>query len=266
VQCADFASAISGEWMYPIRSIRQGLKMWPYRSRPSRVDSPPEKPEDLPDPKEFQVNDIDVYVRLTEKISKRLDWLSFAEDLSRQDVIRALLFQHLYGQAAYRALVRGTPIAGSRTSFPHAYYDKPAVLRKRGAEPVWPQGLVSDVSMSTAREAAGLPADKRGAEPVWPQGPVSDISLSTAREVAELSADITRSTSRGSRMSVEIIGHAESNFKYKVPSRMHTDLMRLSTLEGVPASELVRSILVLQLFGAEFHFDLNAAMKNSSQS
>lgn len=80
--------------------------MWPFSTRRSRAVGGIPAPTDLPSPTEFERNDASVKVWLPLPLTQRLDWLSAEQDISRQDVIRALLFQHLYGQVAYLGLLR----------------------------------------------------------------------------------------------------------------------------------------------------------------
>ena len=44
-------------------------------------------------------------VWLPQILTERLDWMSKRENVSRPDVVRALMFEHLYGRPAYLALL-----------------------------------------------------------------------------------------------------------------------------------------------------------------
>lgn len=80
--------------------------MWPFSSRSSQDGTIAPTPRDLPDSGEFEQNDTEVKVWLPQLLLDRVNWLSKTRDASRPDVIRALLFEHLYGRVAYEALVR----------------------------------------------------------------------------------------------------------------------------------------------------------------
>lgn len=80
--------------------------MWPFSSRSSQHGTVAPTPKDLPDCSEFEQNDKKLKVWLPQVLVDRVNWLSKTRDASRPDVIRALLFEHLYGRVAYEALVR----------------------------------------------------------------------------------------------------------------------------------------------------------------
>ena len=73
---------------------------WPFSTRGSRVDAAPTPPGHLPDFNEFVRDDAVLKVWFPEKISVRLDWLSGQQNVSRPDLVRSMLFEHLYGRVA----------------------------------------------------------------------------------------------------------------------------------------------------------------------
>jgi hypothetical protein len=76
------------------------------------------EPKDLPVFSEFARNDASMKVWLPQILSERLDWISKSDDVSRPDVIRALIFEHLYGRVAYLALLaNGAQQRAERTLF-----------------------------------------------------------------------------------------------------------------------------------------------------
>jgi hypothetical protein len=79
--------------------------MWPFASRGSRAALVAPEPTDLPVFSEFARNDASMKVWLPQILIERLDWISKNVDVSRPDVIRALMFEHLYGRVAYLALL-----------------------------------------------------------------------------------------------------------------------------------------------------------------
>jgi hypothetical protein len=78
--------------------------MWPFSSRGSRSGTPAPEPKDLPPVAEFERDDAVLKLWLPAVLSDRLNWLSTRLDASRQDILRALLFEHIYGRVAYEAL------------------------------------------------------------------------------------------------------------------------------------------------------------------
>ena len=74
------------------------------------------EPKDLPVFSKFEHNDADMKVWLPQGLIERLDWISKHEDVSRPAVIRALLYEHLYGRVAYKALlIYSEPRKGEKT-------------------------------------------------------------------------------------------------------------------------------------------------------
>ena len=80
--------------------------MWPFSSRVSQGYTIAPHPQDLPNFEDFEKSDAGLKVWLPQVLSDRVKWLSKARDVSRPDVIRALLFEHLYGRVAYEAFVK----------------------------------------------------------------------------------------------------------------------------------------------------------------
>ena len=80
--------------------------MWPFSSRGSQYGTIAPQPQDLPNFKDFEKTDVSLKVWLPQVLSDRVNWLSKAREVSRPDVIRALLFEHLYGRVAYEAFVK----------------------------------------------------------------------------------------------------------------------------------------------------------------
>jgi hypothetical protein len=58
----------------------------------------------MPPLEAFLVNDAVIKVWLPAKLSGRVDWLSAHHGSSRPDVLRALLFEHVYGRVTMRKL------------------------------------------------------------------------------------------------------------------------------------------------------------------
>lgn len=80
--------------------------MWPFSSRGSQYGTIAPEPKGLPDFKDFEEAHSSLKVWLPQILVDRVNWLSKERDVSRPDVIRALLFEHLYGRVAYEALAK----------------------------------------------------------------------------------------------------------------------------------------------------------------
>lgn len=80
--------------------------MWPFSSRSSQAGTVAPEPKDLPDFRNFEKDDVSLKVWLPQILVDRVNWMSKTKDVSRPDVIRALLFEHLYGRVAYEALAK----------------------------------------------------------------------------------------------------------------------------------------------------------------
>jgi hypothetical protein len=85
--------------------ISKEKRMWPFASRGSRQVAAGQVFKDLPPFEAFADDDAVLKVWLTDKLSERIDFLSERRDTSRPDVLRALLFEHLYGRIAYEELI-----------------------------------------------------------------------------------------------------------------------------------------------------------------
>lgn len=83
------------------------MSVWPFKSRGARVGTVAPKPE-LPPFEEFEHNNATIHVHLPASLAERIAWISKSEDASGRDVVRALLFQYLYGQLAYTELIRSS--------------------------------------------------------------------------------------------------------------------------------------------------------------
>lgn len=76
--------------------------MWPFPTRAARTITATPQPTGLPQFEDFERSDSEVKVWLPQTLVDRINWVSKQEDASRPDVMRGLLFQHLYGHVAYR--------------------------------------------------------------------------------------------------------------------------------------------------------------------
>ena len=80
---------------------------WPFAKRGTRIDAAPPRALTVLPPAElgaFAVNDASIKLWLPEKLVQGLDTLGAAHGMSRPDVLRWLLFEHVYGRPALEHL------------------------------------------------------------------------------------------------------------------------------------------------------------------
>lgn len=195
---------------------------WPFKKQGSQARTRSPLPADLPGKEDFKKNDAAIKVWLPERLVDRLNWLSVQADLSRPDVIRALVFRHLYGEVGSQA-VRSVRADASRDVV------TAAITRRR-----------RDVT----------PA-------MFPQ-PDERIRFSAAR--SPIDGDIKLSRTREFHVDESFIGASEDNLRLTLPQRMKEDIEKLARAEGLSPSECVRKLLVLALLGAVTHANWQAAL------
>lgn len=101
--------------------------MWPFAKRGARTTTPDSVASSELDYALFEENGACVKIWLPEKLTQALDQLSAAYDASRPDVLRALLFEHVYGRQELEALIawkqrRDKEAAASMLREPQAPY------------------------------------------------------------------------------------------------------------------------------------------------
>jgi hypothetical protein len=77
--------------------------MWPFARRGTRVDAVTQPALPVAPPTDLAasgVNDASIKVWLPEKLTTALEALSATHEMSRPDVLRWLLFEHVYGRPA----------------------------------------------------------------------------------------------------------------------------------------------------------------------
>ena len=79
--------------------------MWPYPVRKSRASTPEKIPADLPLFDEYKHDDAAIRVWLSQSLMDGINWLSTTLDVSRPEVFKALIFEHLHGRVAYKAFI-----------------------------------------------------------------------------------------------------------------------------------------------------------------
>lgn len=78
--------------------------MWPFSSRSSRGNVIAPTPTDLPDFSLYEQSTASLKVWLPQTLVDRINWISRETDASRPDIIRACLFEHIYGRVAMLGL------------------------------------------------------------------------------------------------------------------------------------------------------------------
>ena len=79
--------------------------MWPFAKRGTRASTPESVLSSKLDYAHFEKNEVWIKIWLPEKLALALDRLSVAHDASRPDVLRALLFEYVYGRQELEALI-----------------------------------------------------------------------------------------------------------------------------------------------------------------
>ena len=195
---------------------------WPFKKQSAQARTPSPLPEPLPRKQDFESNDERLKVWLPESLVNRINWLSVRCDLSRQDVIRALVFRHLYGEVGWQAV---RPV------------DEPAM---------------PDV-VAAARDRVR----RRVTPAMFPQ-PDEGIRFSPARSTSDL--EIKRSATREFHIDNRIIGPSDDGLSLQLPKKMKEDVRKLAEIERLTPSECVRKLLVLALLGAAVHADWQRAL------
>ena len=91
--------------MWHINDQRSPKNMWPYSARKSRTSTPELIPADLPSFDDYKHDDAEIRVWLSQRLLDGINWLSPTLDVSRPDVFKALIFEHLHGRIAYEAFI-----------------------------------------------------------------------------------------------------------------------------------------------------------------
>lgn len=74
---------------------------WPFSTRGTRMSTQANfQPLEPLDPRQFSEDDAVIKIKLTEPVSAAIDLISLENGNSRPDVVRAILFEHIYGAAA----------------------------------------------------------------------------------------------------------------------------------------------------------------------
>ena len=83
------------------------MNWWPFSKRFSRIDDTPTIDLPIPLPGDLSLyasNDACIKLWIPEKLTSGLDTLSAAHGMSRPDVLRWVLFEHVYGRPALEKL------------------------------------------------------------------------------------------------------------------------------------------------------------------
>lgn len=122
--------------------------MWPFSSRGSQYGTIAPEPKGLPDFKDFEEAHSSLKVWLPQILVDRVNWLSKERDVSRPDVIRALLVENLYGRVAYEALAKYAAQKRAEAEMAFARRNLPITGRQYDFAAALPGG---DIQRSTSR-------------------------------------------------------------------------------------------------------------------
>lgn len=185
--------------------------MWPYSTSSSRVIGTPTKPKIHIDLDSFANNDKTIDATLTPDIWAMIEWLSATTDTAHIDVIRALLFQALYGHIAYALLI--------------AHIEE----------------LQHDEDQD---EEEDLKADELFAlfAPIAKQEPkLQNLDLEKDQ--------IRMSPSRATQADLKHVGKSNVHRKLQIPHRMWVDLDRQAAKANIDLAVYVRGLLFKTLQG-----------------
>ena len=78
--------------------------MWPFSQRSARSGQPAPTPTEMTKWADFESNSASLKVWLPQLLVERVNWVSKETGASRPDIIRGLVFEHLYGRVAMQML------------------------------------------------------------------------------------------------------------------------------------------------------------------
>lgn len=206
--------------------------MWPFSRRGCRAGTPAPHPTEIPQLDDFRESDATLKLWLPQRLVDRINWLSVKLNASRPDIVRGLIFEHLYGRAAYVALV--------------SFSDATAAENERRAR-------VGRTSMAT---------DPTGSPPIDQalHGRVEALEVDD-RPMSDPGAGwIRASRDRQTVADLAHLGKSDEDLTLALPSRMKRDVQELASKHHLDASSYVRKLLVLELLGAQIHTDWQQAV------
>jgi hypothetical protein len=80
--------------------------MWPHSTRSSQYGVIAPEPQDWPNFDDFEKSNSSLKVWLPQILVDRINWISKNRDVSRPDIVRALVFENVYGRVAYEAFIK----------------------------------------------------------------------------------------------------------------------------------------------------------------
>ena len=183
--------------------------MWPFSSSSSRVTDVPTQPKIHIDLESFATNEKTLDATLTSDIWAMVEWLSATTNTTHIDVIRALLFQALYGRIAYEQLI--AHVRKQRNNSNKYKWDGPIDLFSR------------DKSQNQQTQI---------------------VTVAT-----RLDNEILQSPARGTPADLKHVGKSNIRRKLEIPHRMWIDLDRQAAKAGMDLSPYVRGLLFKVLQG-----------------
>lgn len=212
--------------------------MWPY-SKPSRIVGTPQTPKVRINFDDFARNDKELNAVVSADIWEMIEWLSSHSDTSMVDVIRALLFEGLYGRIAYELL-----------------------LNHARAKHSWGK-LDTSMFQGLAEKYAVEEHETPGIEEL---SETTEVETDGTDETITINLDeIRMSRARETKVDIEHIGKSDHRRKFSVPHRMWFDLDRQAAKAGIDLAPYVRGLLFRVLNGEVNYEQWQRAREDVSQ-
>jgi len=202
--------------------------MWPFSKRGCRAGTPSPQPSDLPPLGDFEKSDAGLKIWLPQVLVDRINWLSVKLNASRPDVVRGLIFEHVYGRVAYVALIAS---------------------QEQGRQS--PQPVFNTLNTARMRQDS---IDQ------LLHGPVTDFIVDDQPMENPGDGWIRKSRERQTGVDLKYLGKNDEDLTLMLPMRMKADLTATAAKHNLDPSSYVRKLLVLELLGEKRHSDWQLAV------
>lgn len=207
--------------------------MWPFSKRGCRAGTPSPQPSDLPPLGDFEQSDAGLKIWLPQVLVDRINWLSVKLNVSRPDIVRGLIFEHVYGRVAYVALI-ALQEQGHRSTQPAFKTSNAARIR------------TDSIDQRLHRPLTDFTVDDQ------PMENLGDGWIRKSRE-------------RQTEVDLQYLGKSDEDLTLMLPSRMKADLIAIAEKHNLDPSSYVRKLLVLELLGEKLHRDWQLAVGKVTQ-
>ncbi|WP_423456096.1 hypothetical protein [Ottowia sp. VDI28] len=184
----------------------------------------------------------------------RINWISREVDVSRPDIVRACLFEHLYGRVAMLAL--------------HAHKRRQDAARApRREEGPFSDEVDEDLTSDAAEFIRLLNQHGRGTSQNAKSSAGSDAGHRGRLDVmlAGTSQDIIPSVTRQTSFDLQMLGKSDGDLTFTLPRRLKEDLADLAARHKLTPSSYTRKMLVLMLLGEPVHTSWQQAIGKISK-